>query len=611
MQGVLRQCICYLLCVSLLIGIFPAQGLSFHPDVQVNEDHQFIASSFDSWLPGWKYRKSHNISGAEGAGINYQIQIKVHYSYGTDSGMDVYCGENCSQDFSDIRFTGPDEETTYSYWIETTQVSDYATFWVRIEENLNHTTTIFMYYGNDFAVSESKGESTFDFFEDFQSPFNSTKWNHTGPLPTFEDGVGSFIVDAGYTWDHLAIATPTELPRRGYQLRTSMRFNTYNNFAYRYSYFGFGHSAIDSFGINGAVCIDLEDSNQNLILHTVGDEDFDEFGTVGQVHVNYRNYTLSVQPMGQVSLTDGINTVSGTLTYEISLRPSIGIHVMGAYTGNQIRTYYDYFWVMKWQPIEPQHSSWSNTAVAPWISDTDAPVFDYDIEDFPFEAGDTGWGIIWNVTELYPYRYEVIVDNVTVVQNEWESHTIEFPLPETVSLNLGPHNVTLRVIDMNLNVATDEVTVTTVDTTNPRFSTPNNLVIVEGDGLTRLIWQVYEIFPYYYSVTRGDTVIMSGPLYGNVVSVDLGTLPIGIHLLKLTVWDTSGNSGFDSVTVQVTAPTTTTTIEGTTPPPGLVFPSVDLPTMFLFGIGIIFLVAACLLIRKDSYEDMSSGYQYY
>jgi len=36
------------------------------------------------WLTGWKYRKSHIIEPASGAGTNYQIKIKAHYK-----GMDV------------------------------------------------------------------------------------------------------------------------------------------------------------------------------------------------------------------------------------------------------------------------------------------------------------------------------------------------------------------------------------------------------------------------------------------------------------------------------------------------------------------------------------------
>ena len=610
LQRKIPSSLCIILCFILVTGIQQSSVGLPNQVVHLNDNHSFVESTVDSWLPGWKYRKSHNITGAAGAGSNYQIPFKVHYSAGTDLGMDVYCGENCSQDFSDIRFTGSDEQTTFDYWIETMVSSDYAVFWVNVAENLEQSVTVFMYYGNEYATTQSNGIATCEFFEDFSSPLNSTKWNHTGPSPTFSEGIGEFEIEAGMTWDHLAIATPDELPNRGYRLRTNMRFNTANNFVGRYSYFGFGHSAIETFGINGVVCIDIEDIHDDLQLHSVGDDDFDFHGTVGQVHVEFREYELLVQPFGVVSLTDGITTVSGTLDYEVSLRPSIGIHVNGAYNGNHIRTSYDSFWITKWQPVEPQHDSWGNFTTSPYKSDDTNPVVDFSIEDFPLEAGDWGWAVWWNVTEANPYMYEIILDDVLVEQSIWEDYTVVFSL-QPITTSLGPHNITLKLIDLNHNIATDEVIVTVSDTTAPTLSHPEDIEIVEGDRITRLIWQVYEIFPQNYLVERDSIDIMSGSLFGRVVSVDLDTLSLGSHTLTITVWDTSGNNGSDSVTVHVIEPTTTTAPQVSPPPIGFSFPDFDSTTLILYGIGFVFLVATCLLFRKGDSDDMSSGYQYY
>ncbi|MHA1909198.1 MAG: DUF2341 domain-containing protein [Candidatus Thorarchaeota archaeon] len=580
------------------------------PVVQINEDRIHIESSASSWLPGWKYRKSHNLTGADGAGTNYQIQFTVHYSNGTDTGMDVYCGENCSQDFSDIRFTGSDEYTVFDYWNETTVSSDYAIFWVKIGENLNQSATIFMYYGNEYAVSESNGEATCEFFEDFSEPFNSTKWNHTSRLPTFEDGLGQFSIDPGYTWDPLAIATPYELPDRGYRLRTSMRFNTVNDFNARSSYFGFGYSNIGTYGINGAVCIDATYEDTNLELRTIGDEDFHNYGPLGDVHIDYRNYELLVEPFGAVSLTNGISTVSGTLDYAISLRPSIGIVVNGAYNGNHILTRYEEFWITKWQSVEPQHAQWGNVTESPYLSDVTSPVVDFSLEDFPLEAGDHGWAVWWNVTEENPYQYQIFVDDVLIEQSIWVDYTIVFSL-ETIVESLGAHEITLKAIDLNSNVVTDDVVVTVIDTTAPVISHPADIEMAYGDGTVRIIWTITELFPANYTVTRGSDTIMSGDLTSGSIVVDLDYLQPNWYSFTITVLDTSGNRDTDNVIVRVTEQTTTTDPTAGTEPPGPILPSFDFATIVLFGIGTIILLGGCLMLRGSGMDDMSSGYQYY
>ena len=71
-----------------------------------------------SWLAGWKYRKSHVIEPASGAGTDYQIRIIVHYGSGTDSGEHVYLNGKCRSDFGDVRFTSDDGVTLLDYWIE-------------------------------------------------------------------------------------------------------------------------------------------------------------------------------------------------------------------------------------------------------------------------------------------------------------------------------------------------------------------------------------------------------------------------------------------------------------------------------------------------------------
>jgi hypothetical protein len=108
----------------------------------------------------WNYRKSHIINGSSGAGANYTVQLQLHYGGGSDNGSHVYLNGKCKSDFSDIRFTASDATTKLAYWIESKTDGSIATVWVKINGNLDSNQTIFLYYGNADAVSESNQFTT-------------------------------------------------------------------------------------------------------------------------------------------------------------------------------------------------------------------------------------------------------------------------------------------------------------------------------------------------------------------------------------------------------------------------------------------------------------------
>jgi len=142
-----------------------------------------------SWLAGYTYRKSANIVGSSGAGLNYQIMVKVMRSSGTDSGNTVYVSNHCKEDFSDIRFADADGNV-FPYAI-VYQTSDEAWFWIKITTlDLSVDQTIYMYYGNPDAVSESNPDETFIFYEDWDSEtLDTDKWTW------YADTYGSYTID--------------------------------------------------------------------------------------------------------------------------------------------------------------------------------------------------------------------------------------------------------------------------------------------------------------------------------------------------------------------------------------------------------------------------------
>ena len=72
-------------------------------------------------------------------------------------------------DFDDVRFTKADGSTLLYYWRETYVASDYAVFWVKLENIPASPGTLdyYVYYGNAAAADASDGDNTFGFYDHF------------------------------------------------------------------------------------------------------------------------------------------------------------------------------------------------------------------------------------------------------------------------------------------------------------------------------------------------------------------------------------------------------------------------------------------------------------
>lgn len=138
----------------------------------------------------WRYRVSHVINAAAGAGTDYQVSFVVNSGTGTNSGNTVYCNNHCQSDFSDVRFTGSDGTTDLYYWREDYTASTTANFWVKVSADLSTVNqTVYMYYGNTGVATTSDGSNTFLFFDDFSGTL--AKWTvekTSGLFPQIQGG---------------------------------------------------------------------------------------------------------------------------------------------------------------------------------------------------------------------------------------------------------------------------------------------------------------------------------------------------------------------------------------------------------------------------------------
>jgi len=132
-----------------------------------------VPASASMFNPSWTRRRAITINNTLNTNnlIDYQVNINVSYT------------PRMKSDFSDLRFTESDGLTLIPYWVESyvSQVS--AVVWVKVPSiPASGTTTIYMYYGNPDASSTSNGKTTFEFFDDFETPF-SLGWTNKQSIP--------------------------------------------------------------------------------------------------------------------------------------------------------------------------------------------------------------------------------------------------------------------------------------------------------------------------------------------------------------------------------------------------------------------------------------------
>jgi len=125
-------------------------------------------------LPGWTYRRPITISN-EGVPLSdYQLLITLDTA-------SLIADNKMRSDGGDIRFTNSDGTTLLSYWLESGLNTASTRLWVKVP-SIPAGTIIYFYYGNTIVTSESNGETTFDFFDDFFAPaIDTTKWNIINP----------------------------------------------------------------------------------------------------------------------------------------------------------------------------------------------------------------------------------------------------------------------------------------------------------------------------------------------------------------------------------------------------------------------------------------------
>ena len=120
-------------------------------------------------IDGSLYKRAITVTETSGTDLSdYQTRIDLD-----SSNFDF---SKANSDGSDIRITD-DSNAKLPFWIESWDATGQtAVVWVKIPSiAASSSVTIYMWYGNSSLSTESDGDSTFDFFDDFDT-LDTTKW---------------------------------------------------------------------------------------------------------------------------------------------------------------------------------------------------------------------------------------------------------------------------------------------------------------------------------------------------------------------------------------------------------------------------------------------------
>jgi hypothetical protein len=177
--------------LALIMIPVPHHELKGDFDPLLSHDNFSIAQSLDDW----DYRQAHTINAGTGAGTNYQIRIILHFGPGSDRPEHIYLSSHSRTDFGDVRFTDDDGITQLDYWRQSYSPATFAIFWVEVQDDLDSSQTIYIYYGNAAASTTSSGVDTFPSFDDFERNNSETIGN--GWIEDEGSGVGDLRIFSG------------------------------------------------------------------------------------------------------------------------------------------------------------------------------------------------------------------------------------------------------------------------------------------------------------------------------------------------------------------------------------------------------------------------------
>ncbi|MGY5872757.1 MAG: NosD domain-containing protein [Candidatus Thorarchaeota archaeon] len=188
--------------------------------------------------------------------------------------------------------------------------------------------------------------------------------------------------------------------------------------------------------------------------------------------------------------------------------------------------------------------------------------------------------ILWAASEEYPSHYSVYRNDIEVYSDSWNGSSI---LLDVDDLTIGSYNFTIVLYDLFGHMTSDTVIVTVIDSVPPTVSSLGDFEYEMGTTGHKITWTLNDVHPGQFVFLRNGIEIVSGSWSGDNLTLNIDGLSVGVHTYTIRVYDTSGNTGSDTVIVTVTGPHVTNTETATTNTTGAI-PSIGTELALVIGI---------------------------
>ncbi|MHA1929299.1 MAG: S8 family serine peptidase, partial [Candidatus Thorarchaeota archaeon] len=167
-----------------------------------------------------------------------------------------------------------------------------------------------------------------------------------------------------------------------------------------------------------------------------------------------------------------------------------------------------------------------------------------------YVVGDTGNEVSWYVFDMNPNIIQIWIESSLYSEPLWDTPG------KTVAvgcdgLSDGTYNYTLYAEDDD-GLSSSYTTWVYVDGGEPpSIDHPDDYLYLFGSIGHELTWVVSDVDPADYDIERNGSIIETDTWDGLNISISIDSLPVGVHLYVLTVYDTLGLNASDEVIVTV------------------------------------------------------------
>jgi len=289
------------------------------------------------------YRRKVHIKELSGKTLtDYQIKIVL------GAGDPIFAHARSAGE--DIRFCYHPEAEMIPHWIEKYDPdAEEAIIWVKVPEiPANSEIEIYMYYGNPEVASESDGEATFEFFDDFEEmSLDTEKWG--------ERGSGSYVIsnsiiemDAVAEEDYHITSVP--IFKRNKAIRAKFKFGYQSASSFVYKAIGFTQADNLQYGSNHVSI--LSDVRDTELKHNIMID-----GTRYRYDLSPAIDAFDIWYVGEVIWAETFTkAIADSSESESSYTPSPDLYADIWVQGNADKVYVDWILVRKYTEPEPSVS---------------------------------------------------------------------------------------------------------------------------------------------------------------------------------------------------------------------------------------------------------------